>query len=61
MAQYPALALAKLTAEIPVGTGVVPHGESAHVSGPLLVPLPSSPCEFAPQQSTALVEVRMAQ
>jgi hypothetical protein len=49
-----------LVPETPVDDGVGLHGENAQVSGPLLEPLPSSPVELSPQQSTA-PEVRTAQ
>jgi hypothetical protein len=53
--------LATLVPEMPVDDGVVLHGvEYRQVSGPLLEPLPSSPRELSPQQSTA-PEVRTAQ
>jgi hypothetical protein len=50
---------------MPVDTGLVLHGTPSpekplQVSGPLVVPMPSSPKELSPQQST-IPEVRMAQ
>ena len=61
MAQELLPLVATLVAEMPVDDGVVLHGvEYAQVSGPVLEPLPSSPSESSPQQST-VPEVRTAQ
>jgi len=60
MAQYPVYPTARLVAEMPVDVGVVLHGNPPQVSGPPLVPSPSSPSKSPPQQSTA-PEMRIAQ
>ena len=56
MAQYPPPSPAMLVAETPSGTGILLHG-SAQLSGPTLVPSPSSPLGFPPQHTTPLVVV----
>ena len=59
MAQYPPPSPARPVAEIPTGTGILLH-TSEQLSGPVLVPSPSSPLGFPPQHTTP-PEVSMAQ
>jgi hypothetical protein len=54
-AQYPAPSLTKLLAEVTpdTGPGVGSQTDELQAKGPVSVPLPSSPVELFPQQSTA--------